>query len=48
MERERPLVLCVVVLCCSASLLLESQLMEALEQRPLVLCVVVLCCSAES
>ena len=34
MERERPLVLCVVVLCCSAEfLLLESQLMEAQMER---------------
>ena len=43
MERERPLVLCVVVLCCSAdvllfcvalqSFLLESQLMEAQMER---------------
>ena len=40
MERERPLVLCVVVLCCSAECCLSG--------APLVLCVVVLCCSAES
>ena len=42
--------LCVVVLCCSAGLLLESQLMKAQMEleRLLVMCVVVLCCSAES
>ena len=50
MERERPLVLCVVVLCCSAESFVGVSVNGGADGavRPLVLCVVVLCCSAES
>ena len=51
MERERHLVLCVVVLCCSAGFFVGVSVnggADGAVETPNVLCVVDLCCSAES